>query len=72
MDDGGPTASWIIFFALLLTDMLFYGFGAAVKELSSKELADRIQETGSQKAKRLYEITVNPEQYINTVQLVVT
>lgn len=72
MDDGGPTASYMIFFILLLTDMLFYGFGAAVKELNSKELLEQFEETGSKKAKRLYRITVRPEQYINTVQLVVT
>ena len=72
MDDGGPTASYIIFFVLLLIEMLFYGFGAAVKELNSKELSEQFEETGSKKAKRLYRITVNPDQYINTVQLVVT
>lgn len=70
MDDGGPTASYIIFFALLLIDMLFYGFGAAVQELNSKELAEQAQE--SKKAKRLYDIVINPERYINTVQLVIT
>lgn len=72
MDDGGPTASYIIFLALLLIDMLFYGFGAAVKELNAKELSDQIEETGSKKVKRLYRIAVHPEQYINTVQLVVS
>ena len=41
MDDGGPTASYIIFFVLLLIEMLFYGFGAAVKELNSKELSEQ-------------------------------
>lgn len=70
MDDGGPTASYIIFFALLLVDMLFYGFGAAVKELNAKELSDQFEESGSKKAKRLYKIVVRPEQYINTVQFV--
>ena len=69
MDDGGPTASYVIFFVLLLTDMLFYGFGAAVKELNSKELLELFEETGNKMAKRLYRITVRPEQYINTVQL---
>ncbi len=72
MDDGGPMASWIIFVVLLLIDMLFYGFGAAVKELNVKELSDESEETGSKKAGRLYGIAVNPEQYINTVQLIVT
>lgn len=72
MDDGGPTASYLIFFALLLIDMLFYGFGEAVKELNSKELSEQFEETGNRKTGRLYEITVNPTHYINTVQLVVT
>ncbi len=44
MDDGGPTASYIIFLVLLLVDMLFYGFGAAAKELNAKELSDQIAE----------------------------
>ncbi len=72
MDDGGPTASYIIFFALLLIDMLFYGFGAAAKELNVKELSEEFKDTKNKKAKRLYGIAVNPEQYIGTVQLVVT
>lgn len=72
MDDGGPMASWIIFLALLLIDMLFYGFGAAAKELNAKELSDQAAEKGNKKAKRLYRIVVNPEQYINTVQFIVT
>lgn len=71
MDDGGPTVSYVVFFALLLIDMLFYGFGAAIKDLNSKELSEQAAE-GSKKAKRLHEISEAPEQYINTVQLIVT
>ena len=72
MDDGGPTASYIIFLALLLIDMLFYGFGAAAKELNSKDLYEEAEEKKNKKARRLYEIAVDPERYINTVQLVIT
>lgn len=72
MDDGGPTAGIIIFFALLLIDVLFYGFGAAVKELNAKELSERCETENNKKAKRLYEIVLKPEQYINTVQFVVS
>lgn len=85
MDDGGPTASCIFFFALLLIDMLFYGFGEAVRELNAKELSEQFKEKGNngqrasraalmlnKKAERLYKITISPGQYINTVQLVVT
>ena len=64
MDDGGPTASWAIFVVLLMIDMLFYGFGAAVKELNLKELGEKAQDEDNKKAKRLYAIAVNPEKYI--------
>ncbi len=72
MDDGGPTASYFIFFMLLFVDMFFYGFGAAVKELNSKELTEDLEQRGNKKTQRLMAICVKPEQYINTVQLVVT
>lgn len=72
MDDGGPTATYIIFFALLLIDVLFYGFGAAIRELNSKDLSEQAANGTNKKAKRLYEFVLKPEQYINTVQLVVT
>lgn len=71
MDDSGPTASYVIFLALLLIEMLFYGFGAAIRELNSKELSEHAQE-GDKRAAKLYRIAVKPEQYINTVQLIVT
>ncbi len=72
MDDGGPTASYLIFFALLFIDVFFYGFSAAVKELNSKELSDQLEESGNKKVRRLYQIAVSPQQHIDTVQLVVT
>lgn len=72
MDDDGPMASYLIFFVLLLIDVLFYGFSAAAKELNSKELSDQIEEGGGKKVKRLYQIAINPEKHIDTVQLVVT
>ena len=72
MEDGGPTAGYIIFFVLLLIDFLFYGFGAAVKELNAKELSEAAEGEKKKKAKRLYAIYEKPAQYINTVQLVVS
>lgn len=76
MEDGGPTAYYILFFALLLLDMAVYGFGEALKSLSTKELAEKMSEEplGKQgrKAKKLYEIALHPEGYVNTVQLVTT
>ena len=72
MDDGGPTASLFVFLLLLFVDVLFYGFFGAIGELSAKELSEEYEETGSKKAKRLYEIVTNNEKYFNTLQLVIS
>ena len=72
MDDGGPTASYILLILLLLADMIFYGFSAAVKELSAKELSEETAEVKSKKTVRLCKIMERPERYINTIQLVAT
>ena len=56
MDDGGPTASIICFAALLLTDMFFYGFGAAVNSLNEKEIERRAEEEKDKKSVRLRRI----------------
>ena len=68
MGDDGPTASIIIFFALLIIDVFFYGFGAAVTALNGKELKDG----EAKKTKRLKRIMENPARYVNSVQLVGT
>ena len=44
MDDGGPTASIIFYVAMLLIDMFFYGFGAALDSLNEKEIERRAEE----------------------------
>lgn len=72
MDDGGPTASIILFILLILTDMFFYGFGAAIHGLNAKDIEKREKEEKDRKSRRLAEIIDNPEKYVNTVQLIVT
>lgn len=72
MDDGGPTASIILFILLILTDMFFYGFGAAIHGLNGKDIEKRAKEEKDRKALRLLEIIDNPTGYVNTVQLIVT
>lgn len=72
MDDGGPTASIIFYAALLLIDMFFYGFGAAVNSLNEKEIERRAEEEKDKKSIRLRAIIGNPIEYVNTVQLITT
>ena len=67
MVDDVPTASIIIFILLLLIDVFFYGFGAAVTTLEGKELKGEDKRTN-----KLKQIMENPSRYVNTVQLVVT
>ena len=54
MDDGGPTASIFLFIFLILVDMIFYGFSAALRELNIKEIAEKAENESDKKAKRLY------------------
>lgn len=72
MDDGGPTASIILFILLLLIDMFFYGFGAAIHCLNVKDIEKRAKEDKDKKSLRLSTIIDNPVQYVNTVQVAVT
>ena len=71
MDDGGSTVGYLLLIALMLADVLFYGFGAAIRELNTKDLSDKAQD-GNKKAVRLYEIATKPNKFINTLQFVVT
>lgn len=72
MDDGGPTASMIIYVALLFVDMFFYGFGAALSSLNRAEIERRAEEEKDKKSIRLNAIIGNPTEYVNTVQLITT
>lgn len=71
MDDGEP-ASIIFFMLLLLIDVFFYGFSAALDSLNEKEIERRAEEEKDRKAVRLREIIGNPAGYVNTVQLITT
>lgn len=70
MDDGGPTASILLFILLILTDMFFYGFGSAITCLNIKDIEKKAEE--DKKSRRLSVIMLNPTGYINVVQLVIT
>ena len=72
MEDIGPTASTMLFIAMLLIDFFFFGFGKAVRGLNSKEIDRRAEEDGDKRSKRLSEIINKPAVFIDTLQFVVT
>lgn len=65
-------ASIILYVALLLVDMFFYGFGAALVLLNEKEVERRADEEKDKRAVKLKKIISNPTEYVNTVQLITT
>lgn len=72
MEDSGPAAGIILFLMLLLADVFFFGFGAAISSLNQKEIEKRAGEDKDKKSLRLSRIIGNPAEYVNTVQLIVT
>ncbi len=72
MDDGGPTGSMIFYGVLLLIDIFFYGFGAALLALNEKEIERRAEENQDKKSRRLLRIISAPAEYTNAVQLITT
>lgn len=70
-DDSGPTA-YIIFGILLLVNMFFYGFDAALNELNVKEVERRAEEEKDKKSIRLMKMLGNPHAYVNALQLITT
>ena len=71
MDISGPVAI-LLFFLLLLVDMFFYGFDAAIDNLNEKEILHKAEEEKDRRSVRLSEMVSRPGIYINTVQLVIT
>lgn len=71
MDDSGPTAS-IVFVILVLIDMFFHGFDAAVEQLNAKEVEKRAGENKDRRSRRLLKILEEPARYVNAMQLVIT
>jgi putative hemolysin len=72
MVEGDPGAGILLFLLLILTDMFFYGFSAALMALNSKEMEKRAQEDADKKAAKLLKIIDKPAKYIDTVQVVVS
>ncbi len=81
MDDAGPTATYflLIFVIMILIDVLFYGFGAAIENLKPEDLNNKDKDEGNgnalskrslRNAEKVLQILEHPSRYINTIQLV--
>lgn len=69
MEDSTGSANLIIFFALLLIEMLLYGFASAIQVLNGSDVKERA-ENGDKKSIRIERIINQPSYYINMVQMI--
>lgn len=70
MEDGSSIPLWgsLVFFIILILNGIFYGFAAAVQNLSYTDTEKKAAE-GNAKAKKLLEIMENPNRYINCIPM---
>nr|WP_296157752.1 hemolysin family protein [uncultured Blautia sp.] len=73
MDDGSrwPFLGLVVLLLLLVINGIFYGFAAAIRNLSENEI-DKGAEEGDIKARRLRELLDDPVRYVNAIPLIVT
>lgn len=69
--DGGPTAS-IILVVMVLINMIYNGFSAAMEQLNIKEIEEKSLEQKDRKSKRLLKLIHTPQNFIDSIQLVIT
>ena len=72
MESGSsmPLAGFVILLLLLWLNGIFYGFSAAVHNLSENEVEKRAQE-GDKKAVFLLSLINNPVSFVNAIPLIV-
>lgn len=73
MDDGSRWPLWglLILAGLILLNGIFYGFAAAVHNLSQSEI-QKMAEEGNKKAILLKKLLEDPVRYVNAIPLIVT
>lgn len=71
MDDGYSPWSLLLLLGIIFIEIIFYGFGAAIQELSEAELLKR-KEEGDKKAAAILKISSRPFAYANLVQVIST
>ena len=68
---GSPVWGLVILFLLIVLNGIFYGFAAAMKNLSENEVSKKAAE-GNKKALMLWELLDRPELYLNVMPLIVS
>ncbi|SHI87405.1 hemolysin family protein [Parasporobacterium paucivorans] len=69
MDDGGPLSSIGLLIVCIIINMILYGFGSAIQNISDQSLEKRDGQGGG-KAKRVQAIIDKPARFVGTIQVI--
>ena len=69
--DGGPTAS-IILILLVLINIIYNGVSAAMEQLNIKEIEEKTAEQKDRKSNRLLKLIHQPQNFIDSIQFIIT
>lgn len=69
--DEGPTAS-ILLVIMVLINMIYNGFSAAMEQLNIKEIEESIEKSKTRKSERLLKLIHAPQNFLDSIQLIIT
>lgn len=69
--DEGPTAG-ILLVLMVLINMIYNGFSAAMEQLNIKEIEESIEKSKTKKSQRLLKLIHAPQNFIDSIQLIIT
>lgn len=69
--DEGPTAS-ILLVMMVLINMIYNGFSAAMEQLNIKEIEESNEKRKAGKSERLLKLIHAPQNFIDSIQLIIT
>ena len=70
MEDGSSMPLWGVFILLLWLNGIFYGFAAALRNISENDTQKKAEE-GDKKAQMLMTLIDKPAQFVNAIPLIV-
>lgn len=72
MNTADAVLSVLLFLGLLMMNVIFYGFSAAIQNLNVSEVEEHFERMHDRKSKCILKVSQNIAKYVNTVQVVAT
>ena len=69
MDEGLPSASFLLLAAVLIADIFVFGFDAAITRVKEEDVENKSRENKNKVASGLLKIMENPEKHIRAMNV---